>query len=457
MADLRKNSTFRVKTEGYTSSGDGVAKVDGHVIFVKGALDGETCDIKILKAGKNVSYAKIESIVSPSPHRALPECASFGKCGGCTLMHMDYDEELRYKKEIVNDALQRIGGCDIRVSEIYASPDIAHYRNKVIYNIQADKTTGLPVYGFFRPRSHDVIPGDNCLIGFEEADRICRAVTDWMVKYGVPPYDIGSGRGCIRHVFLRKGFATGQIQVGIVSKTRDLNALDEAVRAICAASPDVASIVLNVNESSGNTVLSGDFYTVYGKSYITDRLCGLDFNLSMRSFYQINPVQVERLYDKAVEFCGLTGEQLALDLYCGTGTITLCLAKHARKAIGAEIVPQAVEDAKENAKRNGIENAEFFCGDASDVAERFAAEGMIPDVITVDPPRKGLSPDVITSIAKMAPRRVVYVSCDPGTLARDIKLFSENGYEAQKAVCFDMFPRCSHVETVVLMARELTD
>lgn len=454
MAELRKNSILRVGISGYTSEGFGVARHEGNVIFVKGAINGEVCDVKILKVGKSVSYAKIESVVTPSPERISPECGVFYKCGGCTLMHMSYDEELRYKKDMAENALRRIGGCDIGVAEIYGSLDTRHYRNKVIYNIQNDRLSNRPVYGFFRSHSHDVIPADGCVIGFEEADSVCRAVTEWMEKYSVPAYDIAAGTGCIRHVFLRKGFSTGDVQVGIVSRTRDIPSLDKVVSAVLDACPSVKSVVLNVNEAKGNTVLAGDFYTVYGNDYITDMLLGLEFKLSMQSFYQINPVQTERLYKKAVEFAGIAGDETVLDLYCGTGTITLCFAGKAKKVIGAEIVPQAIEDAKENAHRNGIENAEFICADASHAAETFAESGLFPDVITVDPPRKGLSPDVIDSIVKMSPRRVVYVSCDPATLARDIKRFAELGYTAEKAVCFDMFPRCSHIETVVLMAKK---
>ena len=277
-----------------------------------------------------------------------------------------------------------------------------------------------------------------------------------MEVYGVPAYDIASNDGCIRHVFLRKGFSTGEIQVGIVSTTQYIPSLDKAVDAVLNACPTVKSIVLNVNSAKGNTVLAGDSYTIYGSDHITDRLSGLEFKLSMRSFYQINPVQTARLYEKALEFAGLTGKETVLDLYCGTGTITLCLAGKAKKAIGAEIVPQAIEDAKENARRNGIENAEFICADAASAAEMLISHGLSPDVITVDPPRKGLSTGVIDSIVKMAPRRVVYVSCNPATLARDLNKFSESSYFAQKIVCFDMFPHCSHVETVVLMSKKRT-
>ena len=453
MTELKKNMIIPVEIEGYTSEGYGVAKPNGHVVFIKGALQGEICQIKILKAGKNVSYGKIESIIHPSPHRVEPSCPSFGKCGGCSLLHMDYNEELGYKKQVVENALLRIGKTDIPVSAIHGSPDTEFYRNKVIYNIQRDKS-GKIIYGFYRQRSHDVVPGKDCVIGFREADCICQTVTSWMEKFRIPAYDPITRTGLIRHVFVRRGMNTKEIQVGIVSKEQNIPEIDYLMQSICSSCDNVKSIILNVNKSTGNTVLAGEFYTVFGNDYISDILCGLKFDLSLRSFFQINPKQAENLYNKAIEYADLTGKETVLDLYCGTGTITLCLAKQAKNVIGAEIVPEAIENAKENAVKNSITNAEFYCADASQIAANLLADGLKPDVITVDPPRKGLSADVIKSVSEMSPERVVYISCDPGTLSRDINIFSSFGYQPVKAECFDMFPRCSHVETVVWMSRQ---
>ncbi len=454
MEHVSKNDIITLDISGYNSDGFGVAKKDGRVFFIKGAISGETAAVRVLKVGKNVIYGKIEKLLSPSPLRLIPSCPVYGKCGGCSLLHMEYDEELRYKKETVQNALLRIGGCAVAVSAIHPSPQAENYRNKVIYNIQLDGKTGRVVYGFFRPRTHDVVPASGCIIGFPEAESICRAVVSWMELYGVRPYDVNTRSGDIRHVFVRRGKVSGQVQVGIVTNSAPLPYPDRLVSALLSSCENIRSIVLNLNRSAGNTVLSGAFETIYGSDYIEDTLCGLTFRLSLRSFYQINHDQAESLYDKAVEYAGLTGRETVLDLYCGTGTITLCLAKRAGKAIGAEIVPQAIEDAVENANLNGIKNASFFCADASEIASKLASDGVRPDVITVDPPRKGLSHGVIESIVKMAPGRVVYISCDPGTLSRDIKLFEERGYRAEKAECFDMFPRCSHVETVVQLVRK---
>ena len=454
MCELKKNLIIPVTITGYTSDGMGVAKAGGKVIFVKNAISGETCDIRILKVSKNIAYAKIESILEESSHRQKPVCNVFGKCGGCALLHMDYQEELNYKRGVVQDALLRIGGCKFNIGAVNESPQREYYRNKVIYNIQKDAKSGETVFGFFRAGTHDVIPASGCVIGFSEAEDICRSLLKWMEDYGVPAYDMESRTGCIRHVYVRKAHNSGNIQVGIVSKTGKLPHMEKAISYITNVCPDVKSIVLNINDSSGNTVLAGEFITIYGTPYIEDTLCGLTFKLSLRSFYQINSPQAENLYDKAVEFCGLSGKETVLDLYCGTGTITLCLARKAKKAIGAEIVPEAIYDAKENAARNGIDNTEFFCADASEIAEKLAREGLSPDVITVDPPRKGLSRSVIDSIVEMSPQKVVYVSCDPGTLARDVKVFSELGYMVTNAECFDMFPKCAHVETIVLLQRE---
>ena len=452
MDKLSKNMIIKADITGYSSDGMGVCRHDGQVVFVKGALCGEACEVRILKVGKSVSYGKVESIITPSEHRVSPVCPSFGKCGGCTLLHMDYDEELSYKKSMVSDALTRIGGVTVPVSAIHGSPENALYRNKVIYNIQRNRD-GKIIYGFFRPRTHEVIEGEDCVIGFAEADSICRAVIGWMESSRVEPYDMAAKTGAIRHVFVRRGEKSGEIQVGVISAVRKLKNTDELIKAVIKACDGVKSIVLNVNDTAGNTVLGGEFITIYGDSYITDTLCGLTFKLSLRSFFQVNPAQAEHLYDKAIEFASLTGRETVLDLYCGTGTITLCLARSAGRVYGAEIVPQAIADAKENAEQNGVGNAEFFCADASDAAARFAREGIRPDVITVDPPRKGLSPDVIESIVEMSPARLVYVSCDPATLARDLKLFTQGGCEVKKVECYDMFPRCSHVETVCLLSR----
>lgn len=452
MNSLTKNSIHTVTIDGYSSDGSGIARIDGMVVFVKGAIKGETCEIKILKVYKTASYAKIERIIAPSPHRAEPICPIFGKCGGCDLMHMDYEEELEFKKSRVQDALERIGGLDIKLSGIIGAKSRRDYRNKAIYAVGADKS-GKPVSGFFRERSHDIVSTDRCFIQADVSDRASAAVCRWMEKYNVRPYDEKKRMGLIRHVFCRCGFVSGQAQVTIVAFKKDIPHVRALIDEILYSCPEAVGIVLNVNNSTGNTVLSGTFHTLWGSPFLEDTLCSLKFELSPQAFYQINHDQAEVLYATALDFASLTGNETVLDLYCGTGTITLCLAKGAKRVIGAEIIEDAIINARKNAERNGIKNAEFICADASKAAKELKNSALHPDVIVVDPPRKGLKPDVIETISEMNPHRVVYVSCDSATLARDLKIFSALGYETKKAVAVDMFPCCAHVESVVLLSR----
>ena len=370
-------------------------------------------------------------------------------------MHMDYGEELRFKKEKVDAAIKRIGGIDFETERINGADNTEGYRNKAIY--AAAVQNGKAVTGFFRRHTHDVIPAEQCTIQAEYSDRAAKAVRYWMDKCNVSAYDEKTGRGAVRHVFSRYAFGTGQGQVTVVSNEKNLPDMKLLVDTILDMCPETKSIVLNVNKTKGNTVLGGDFVTVWGDMYIEEIICGSVFRLSPRSFCQINIHQAERLYEKAVEYAGLTGQETVIDLYCGTGTITLCLAKKAGRVIGAEIVEAAVADAEFNAERNGVKNAEFICADASEAAKYLKNSGIKPDVLVVDPPRKGLASDVISTIAEMEPDRVVYVSCEPSTLARDLAIFKEKGYTLQKAEAFDLFPRTHHVETVVLLSQQKPD
>lgn len=452
MAILKKNEIHTVTITGYSSDGSGVARIDGLVVFVKGALEGEECRIKLLKVLKNIAYAKIEEMIKPSEHRIAPACPVFGKCGGCDFMHMDYEEELKFKLKKVSDAVSRIGGTATPVAKIHGAEKQELYRNKAIYAVS--RKDDKAVTGFYRERTHDVMEIDSCLIQAEFSARVSAAVREWMDESGAPEYNEKTGKGCVRHVFCRYAFGTGKGQAAIVCAYKNLpekNALIAKIREKC---PECTGIILNVNKNPGNTVLAGDFYTLWGEEYLEDTLCGHTFRFSPLSFYQVNRDQAEKLYSLALEFASLTGNETVLELYCGTGTITLSLAAGAKKVIGAEIVPQAIENAKDNAERNGIENAEFICADASDIAQKLSAQGLKPEIVVVDPPRKGLSPEVPTAIAEMAPSKVVYVSCDPATLARDIKVFASLGYEAQRIEAVDMFPRTVHVETVCLLERK---
>lgn len=444
---MKKNDIFTVTVAGFSASGDGVARIDGQVVFVKGALDGETCRVKILKVGKTQAYARVEQVLTPSAHRVEPLCPNFGKCGGCALMHMDYAQELAFKRDRVLDALRRIGGLEPEELTISASPREYAYRNKCIYSVSRDGK-GRAVTGFFRQRSHDVIPVERCAIESDVSGRAAGAVRRWMDDCAVPAYDEATGTGIVRHVFCRYGFASGQAMVVLVSARDRIPEAPRLLALLRESCPEMTSLILNVNKAVGNTVLGGSFRTLWGADHIEDTLCGLTFKLSPRSFYQINHDQAQRLYAKALEYAGLTGRETVLDLYCGTGTITLCLARQAKIAIGAEIVPDAIRDAEENARRNGIANARFLCADAFAAAAQLDEEGIRPDVIVVDPPRKGLAPEVVEIIARMAPRRVVYVSCDSATLARDLKRFAPLGYALRAVEAFDMFPKTAHCEVV---------
>ena len=443
---LEKNKIYRARIEGYTSEGLGVARIDGQAVFVHRALRGEDCDVLLLKALKNAAFGKAVKVHESSPHRVEPDCPYYGKCGGCDFRHMDREEELYAKKTRVQDALRRIGGSDVQVEEILAGERL-HYRNKSQFPIAADGTVG-----FYKARSHQVIPVENCLLQKVDTNNVQLKFDRYIRLYNVSCYDERTQRGLLRHLYVRSNGA-GESLVCIFANGRELPHEAELVALLREASPRIVGVVLGVNTQPTGAILGKEYRTLWGTDVLTDELCGLTFRLSVPSFYQVNREMAEVLYDKAVEFAALTGTETVLDLYCGAGTITQVMARHAGRVIGAEILPEAIEDAKANAERNGVENVEFFCGDASAVAADFAAKGLRPDVICVDPPRKGLAPEVVRAAAQMAPRRIVYVSCDPATLARDVKLFAAEGYGAVRAAAVDMFPGTANVESVVALER----
>ena len=449
--ELAKNQEHTVTIEGYGEGGMGVARIDGRVVFVHGALRGEKCRVLILKTLKSVAFAKVLEVLEPSSERITPDCPYFPRCGGCTYRHIRYEEELRLKKQRVQDNLSRIGGSDVTVEEILGAQDTLRYRNKAQYPVSKDGAVG-----FYRARTHEVIECEHCLLVKPEADAAAEALREYMQSCRVAGYDEKTGRGLVRHLYIRSN-AAGESLVCVLVNGDKLPKEDRLVTLLRDACPKCTGIVLGTNTKKGNVILGDRYRTLWGSDRLEDTLCGKTFRLSVPSFYQVNRVQAERLYAKAIEFAGLTGQETVLDLYCGAGTITLALSDHAKKVLGAEIVPEAIDDARENAARNGVKNAEFFCGDASDVAKKLARENLRPDVITVDPPRKGLAADVVESIAEMQPQRVVYVSCDSATMARDVKRLADLGYTAQRACAVDMFPRADHVETVVLLSQQKPD
>ena len=449
--ELAKNQEHTVTIEGYGEGGMGVARIDGRVVFVHGALRGEKCRVLILKTLKSVAFAKVLEVLEPSSERITLDCPYFPRCGGCTYRHIRYEEELRLKKQRVQDNLSRIGGSDVTVEEILGARDTLRYRNKAQYPVSKDGAVG-----FYRARTHEVIECEHCLLVKPEADAAAEALREYMQSCRVAGYDEKTGRGLVRHLYIRSN-AAGESLVCVLVNGDKLPKEDRLVTLLRDACPKCTGIVLGTNTKKGNVILGDRYRTLWGSDRLEDTLCGKTFRLSVPSFYQVNRIQAERLYAKAIEFAGLTGQETVLDLYCGAGTITLALSDHAKKVLGAEIVPEAIDDARENAARNGVKNAEFFCGDASDVAKKLARENLRPDVITVDPPRKGLAADVVESIAEMQPGRVVYVSCDSATMARDVKRLADLGYTAQRACAVDMFPRADHVETVVLLSHKKAD
>lgn len=443
----KKNEIHRLEITGYSYDGAGVARLDGMTVFVAGAIKGETCDVQLLKVGKSALWGKAVRVVEPSPGRAVSDCPYYPKCGGCQTRHMSYPEELEFKRQRVEDALRRIGGTEVPVSVILGAENTLRYRNKAQFPVGREGNIG-----FYRARSHDVIDAEDCLLQAEPAARLRAALKGWMKEYRIPAYEENNHRGLIRHLLVRTNRA-GRSLCCIVANGDKLPHTRVLIDALQNGEPGLAGVVLSANKRRTNVILGDAFHTLWGQDFLEDTLCGLTFRLSTPSFFQVNREQAEVLYQTALDFAELAGNETVLDLYCGVGTITLIMAQKARRAIGAEVVPEAVRDARENAGRNGIRNAEFICADAFQAAWELADQGIRPDVICVDPPRKGLAPEVIDSICAMVPKRLVYVSCDPGTLARDVKLLGLQGYTPRKTAAVDLFPRTHHVETVCLLAK----
>ena len=450
MDGWKKNASLTLEITGYTAEGMGVARWEGRVVFIPGTILGERWEVQLLKVKTNVAWGRAVRLLDPSPERVELDCPLAGRCGGCQYRHMTYEEELRAKRQRVQDALTRVGGVSLELPQVLGAETPLRYRNKVQFPVAQEKR-GLAV-GYYRARSHDVLDVDDCLLQPEAVTTLRRAFKGWMERYRVPAYDEGTCQGLIRHLYVRTNQA-GEALCCVVANGTRLPHAPELVQALRQAVPSLAGLVLNTNTKDTNVILGPNYRTIWGRDFLEERLCGMTFRLSVPSFFQINRAQTERLYTQTLEFAGLTGQETVLDLYCGIGTISLALAQRAGQVIGTEIVPEAVQDAQANAARNQVDNARFLCGDAGEAAFQLAAEGVRPQVICVDPPRKGLAPEVPEILASMAPERIVYVSCDPATLARDVKRFGELGYPAVKARAVDLFPRTAHVETVVLLSK----
>ena len=451
MTEWKKNAVCELDITGYTAEGMGVARLEGRVVFVPGTIDGERWRVRLVKVNKSVAWGRGEELLRPSPERADPGCPLYGRCGGCQYRHMTYAEELRAKGRRIADALERVGGVRLDLPPVLGAEEPDRYRNKVQFPVAAGKNG--PAIGYYRPRSHDVLDIPDCLLQPEGVTRLRAAFRGWMEEHKVPPYDEKTGAGLVRHLYVRANRA-GESLVCVVVNGDSLPGERELVEALRAAEPGLAGVVLNTNTRDTNVILGERYRTLWGRDWLEEELLGTSFRLSVPSFFQINRAQTEKLYQVALDFAGLTGAETVLDLYCGIGTISLALARRAGQVIGAEIVPEAVADAQANARRNGVSNVRFLCGDAGQAAFQLAQEGIRPQVICVDPPRKGLAPEVPEVLASMAPERIVYVSCDPATLARDVKRFAALGYQTVSAQAVDLFPRTQHVETVVLLSRE---
>ena len=457
---LQKNQVLTLQVERLSSDGSGVAhSPEGETVFIPGAAPGDEARVRIVKDCKRYAFGILDEVLTPSPDRIPVDCAVAGPCGGCSLRHLDYAAELRAKQENVADAFARIGGLDVPVLPIVGSPEIDRYRNKVQFPVGTDKA-GRPCIGFYAGRTHRIVPCPDCRLQPGVLNEIGNTLCAFFAEKGIHPYNEETGKGLVRHIFLRRGAHSGQIMVCLVCTRAKLPSADELCTRLKEAFPDIVTILLNVNAKNTNVILGSETHTLYGQGYIEDTLCGVPVQLGPLSFYQVNTLAAEQLYGIAAEYAQLTPDDLLLDLYCGMGTIGLSMADHCRELVGVEIVPEAIESAKANAARMGTAvsaKSRFFCADAGQAAAQLAADGLHPDVVMLDPPRKGCDEATLSAVVRMAPRRVVYVSCNPATAARDAAWLEQNGYHAEKVQPVDLFPRTKHVETVVLLSKLKVD
>ena len=449
---LAKNQCFEMTCDAFGQDAQGVCRHEGMAVFVPGLLPGERALVRIVKPEKRYAFGRVEKLLEKSPSRAEPFCPIYKRCGGCVCQHMTYEASLAFKRQQVQDLLRRVGGLSIEVPPVWGMAHPFGYRNKGAYPVA--QTDGAPACGFFAPRSHDLVPlpENGCAIQGEDSAKATQAVLNWMRENSVPAYDEQTGRGLVRHIMTRST-TSGELMVVVVVTRADIPKAGRLIELLRAAVPGLCSVCLSVNSRRTNVILGTDIRVLWGKAAMEDTLCGLRFSVSPLSFFQVNPQQTERLYGLALEYAGLTGAETVVDAYCGAGTISLLLAQKAKKVIGIEIVPEAIQNANENAARNGIANAEFHVGATEELLPKLVENGLRPDVIVLDPPRKGCDPAVLQAIIAAAPKRVVYVSCGAPTLARDAKLLTEGGYAAERVQCVDMFCWTGAVETVMLLSK----
>ena len=455
--EFRKNDLVTLEIEDCGIDGEGIGKADGFTVFVKDAVIGDTVTAKIIKAKKNYGYGRLMEVLKPSPYRVEPKCEFARQCGGCQLQALSYDQQLVFKTNKVKGHLERIGGfTDIPMEPIIGMDELFHYRNKAQFPVGRNKE-GKIVTGFYAGRTHNIIENRDCALGVAENKEVLDRVIAHMEKYGIEPYNEATGKGLVRHVLIRYGYFTKEVMVCLILNGNKLPKEEQLVKSLCEI-PGMTSITINVNKKRSNVILGEEICLLWGQEYITDRIGDISYQISPLSFYQVNPMQTQKLYAKALEYADLHGQETVWDLYCGIGTISLFLAQKAKFVRGVEIVPAAIENAKENAKLNGLENTEFFVGKAEEVLPReYKKNGVYADVIVVDPPRKGCDETLLETMIEMNPDRIVYVSCDSATLARDLKYLCERGYELRKVCPVDQFGMTVHVETVVLLSQQKPD
>jgi len=449
---VEKNQEYIIDITSETNEGMGVGRIEGYTIFVDGALMGEKVKILIVKVLKNYSYGKLLEVIEPSIYRTQPQCPAIKRCGGCQIQHMSYEGQLHYKTRIVKDALERIGGLkDIEIHNTIGMDEPWNYRNKAQFPV--GMKDGKVSIGFYAPRSHDIIDINNCMIQDSINDKVLELIRNFIIKHDISIYDEKTGKGLIRHIMTRKGFKTGEVMICIVINGEEIPHEAQLVEELKQNIDNLKTVVLNINKKNTNVIMGEKNRVLYGDGYIFDYIGEFKFKISPLSFFQVNPVQTEVLYNKALEYANLTGEETVIDAYCGIGTISLFLSKKAKKVYGVEVVGQAIEDAKENAAINGITNVEFILGESEELIPKLYEKGIKADVVVVDPPRKGCDEKLLEVIAKMSPKRMVYVSCNPATLARDLKYMTSNGYKVIEVQPVDQFPQTVHVECVVLITK----
>ena len=449
---VEKNQEYIIDIIDETNEGMGVGKIEGYTVFVDGALLGEKVRIKIVKVLTSYSYGKLLEVIEKSPYRTQPQCPMIKRCGGCQLQHIDYEGQLQYKTRIVKNALERIGRLkDILIHDTIGMKEPWYYRNKAQFPVQ--EKDGKLLIGFFAPRTHEVVNIDKCLIQDKVSDEVLKILRNFITKHDISIYDENTGKGLIRHIMIRKGYKTGEVMVCIIINGERISYQDELVDTLKKNIDGLKTVVLNVNKKMTNVIMGEKNKVLYGEGYIYDYIGDFKFKISPLSFFQVNPVQTEVLYNKALEYANLTGEETVIDAYCGIGTISLFMSQKAKYVYGVEVVGQAIEDARENARINGVTNVEFILGESETVIPKLYEQGIKADVIVVDPPRKGCDEKLLETIINMAPKRMVYVSCNPATLARDLKYMVSNGYEVKEVQPVDQFPQTVHVECVALLIR----